>query len=163
MSLASILSPSKDQNFLTWYVETIGWQIDRILFDGICKAHATFHCCVGYRSMPTENSHLLLHRDTDRINRWFTEEWQYSLQYFRIFSDVCWVLFINIYGSAKVFLIVNNNSNNNNNNNNNNNTHIAPISILLFSSALNSSMESFISQRVMINILFDIRIKNQVM
>ena len=163
MSLASILSPSKDQNFSTWYVETIGWQIDRILFDGICKAHATVHCCVGYRSMPTENSHLLLHRDTDRINRWFTEEWQYSLQYFRIFSDVCWVLFINIYGSAKVFLIVNNNSNNNNNNNNNNNTHIAPISILLFSSALNSSMESFISQRVMIYILFDIRIKNQVM
>ena len=60
----------------------------------------------------------------------------------------------------RFFLIVNNNSNNNNNNNN---THIAPISILLFSSALNSSMESFISQRVMIYILFDIRIKNQVM
>ena len=158
MSPASILSPSKDQNFLTWYVETIGWQIDRVLFDGICKAHVTFHCCVGYRSMPTENSHLLLLRDTDRINRWFTEEWQYSLQYFRIFSDVCWVLFINIYGSAKVFLIVNNNSNNNNNN-----THIAPISILLFSSALNSSMESFSSQWVMIYILFDIRIKNQTM
>lgn len=155
MSPASILSPSKDQNFLTWYVETIGWQIDRILFDGICKAHATFHCCVGYRSMPTENSHLLLHRDTDRINRWFTEEWQYSLQYFRIFSDVCRVLFINIYGSAKVFLIFNNNSNNNN-------TYIAPISILLFS-AFNSSMESFSSQWVMIHILFDIRIKNQTM
>ena len=157
MSPASILSPSKDQNFLTWYVETIGWQIDRILFDGICKAHATFHCCVGYRSMPTENSHLLLHRDTDRINRWFTEEWQYSLQYFRIFSDVCRVLFINIYGSAKVFLIFQNNSNNNNNN-----TYIAPISILLFS-AFNSSMESFSSQWVMIHILFDIRIKNQTM
>ena len=156
MSPASILSPSKDQNFLTWYVETIGWQIDRILFDGICKAHATFHCCVGYRSMPTENSHLLLHRDTDRINRWFTEEWQYSLQCFRIFSDVCRVLFINIYGSAKVFLIFNNNSNNNNN------TYIAPISILLFS-AFNSSMESFSSQWVMIHILFDIRIKNQTM
>ena len=155
MSQASILSPSKDQNFSTWYVETIGWQIDRILFDGICKAHATFHCCVGYRSMPTENSHLLLHRDTDRINRWFTEEWQYSLQYFRIFSDVCRVLFINIYGSAKVFLIFNNNSNNNN-------TYIAPISILLFS-AFNSSMESFSSQWVMIHILFDIRIKNQTM
>ena len=62
----------------------------------------------------------------------------------------------------RFFLIVNNNSNNNNNNNNNN-IHIAPISILLFSSALNSFMESFISQRVMIYILFDIRIKNQVM
>ena len=60
----------------------------------------------------------------------------------------------------RFFLIVNNNSNNNNNNNN---IHIAPISILLFSSALNSFMESFISQRVMIYILFDIRIKNQVM
>ena len=49
----------------------------------------------------------------------------------------------------RFFLIVNNNSNNNNNNsnnNNNNNTYIAPISILLFSSALNSSMESFSSQ-----------------
>ena len=163
MSLASILSPSKDQNFLTWYVETIGWQIDRILFDGICKAHATFHCCVGYRSMPTENSHLLSHRDTDRIKRWFTEEWQYSLQYFCIFSDVCWELFINVYGSAKVFLIGNNNSNSNNNNNNNNNTYIAPILILLFLSVLNSSMESFSSQRVMIYILFDMRIKNQTM
>ena len=61
----------------------------------------------------------------------------------------------------RVFLIVNNNSNNNNKNNNN--TYIAPISILLFSSALNSSMESFISQRVMIYILFDMRIKNQTM
>ena len=60
----------------------------------------------------------------------------------------------------RFFLIVNNNSNNNNKNNN---TYIAPISILLFSSALNSSMESFISQRVMIYILFDIRIKNQAM
>ena len=61
----------------------------------------------------------------------------------------------------RFFLIVNNNSNNNNNNNNNN-TYIAPISILLFS-AFNSSMESFSSQRVMIYILFDIRIKNQTM
>ena len=76
----------------------------------------------------------------------------------------------------RFFLIVNNNSNNNNNNNNsnnnnnnnknnnnNNNTYIAPISILLFSSAFNSSMESFSSQRVMIYILFDIRSKNQTM
>ena len=55
----------------------------------------------------------------------------------------------------RFFLIVNNYSNNNN-------TYIAPISILLFS-AFNSSMESFSSQRVMIYILFDIRIKNQTM
>lgn len=55
----------------------------------------------------------------------------------------------------RFFLIVNNNSNNNN-------TYIAPISILLFS-AFNSSMESFSSQRVMMYILYDIRIKNQTM
>ena len=53
----------------------------------------------------------------------------------------------------RFFLIVINNSNNNN-------TYIAPISILLFS-AFNSSMESFSSQRVMMYILYDIRIKNQ--